>query len=74
VPGDAAGHVRRVDHYPVRDWRVLGSVDRDAIEVEMPLGMLTENDGERTGLAALLQAVGPDNKPGPIIAAAALEF
>lgn len=74
VPGEAAGEARRVDHYPVRDWRVLGSVDRDAIEVEMPLGMLTENDGERTGLAALLQAVGPDNKPGPIIAAAALEF
>ncbi len=65
-----------VDHYPVRDWRVLGSVDRDAIEVEMPLGMLTDGDGDggRTGLAALLQTVGADNKPGPILAAAALEF
>ncbi|MBB3934035.1 DUF1223 domain-containing protein [Aureimonas phyllosphaerae] len=74
MPDEGNGGTRRVDHHPVRDWRVLGSVDRDAIEVEMPLGLLTENDGERTGLAALLQAVGADNKPGPIIAAAALEF
>ncbi len=63
-----------VDHYLVRDWRVLGSVDREAIEIEMPLGMLTGSEGDRIGLAALLQAVTVDNKPGKILAAAALEF
>lgn len=63
-----------VDHYPVRDWRILGSVDQNAIEVDMPLGLLTEDGAGRMGLAALLQSVGADNKPGPILAAAALEF
>lgn len=74
LPGDDAAGAKLVDHYPVRDWRILGSVDRDAIEVEMPLGMLTGDDADRAGLAAILQAVGTDNRPGPIIAAAALEF
>lgn len=70
--GDAARTL--VNHYPVRDWRILGSVDGEAIDVEMPLGMLAEDGSGRTGLAALLQMVGTDNKPGPILAAAALEF
>ncbi|WP_279481138.1 DUF1223 domain-containing protein [Aureimonas sp. SK2] len=75
VPEGETGGIR-VDHFPVRDWRILGSVDRESIEVEMPLGLLAEdNDGKgRTGHAAILQMVGTDNKPGPILAAAALEF
>ncbi|WP_168990487.1 DUF1223 domain-containing protein [Aureimonas flava] len=74
VPGAMPAGRTLIDHFPVRDWRILGSVDGAPIELEMPLSLLVGDGDGRTGLAALLQAVGADNKPGPILAAAALEF
>ncbi|WP_182086019.1 DUF1223 domain-containing protein [Aureimonas sp. ME7] len=71
--GENEGRVL-VDHHPVRDWRLLGMVDEETMRVDMPLALLAEPDGRRTGLAALLQVVGEDKKPGRILAAAALEF
>lgn len=71
--GENTGH-ELVNTHAVRDWRVVGTVTDEDMRIDMPIGLLADPDGLRTGCAALLQAVGPGNKPGRILAAASLEF
>ncbi len=54
----------------VLSWRILGLWERP-MAVDIPLATLQE-DGRTVGCAALLQAMTPENGPGPILAAAAL--
>ena len=62
-----------VNAHSVRDWRILGMLDGKPLAVDIPVSMLRPADGE-SGYAAVLQAVSDKGGPGPILAAAALEF
>lgn len=62
-----------VNAHSVRDWRVLGMLDGKRLMVDIPVSMLKPAD-DKTGYAAVLQAVSDKGGPGPILAAAALEF
>lgn len=62
-----------VNSHAVRDWRILGMLDGKPLTVDIPVSMLKPEDGE-SGYAVVLQALGDKGGPGPILAAAALEF
>ena len=62
-----------VNAHAVRDWRILGMLDGKALAVDIPVSMLKQEAGEH-GYAAVLQAVSDKDGPGPILAAAALDF
>ena len=61
-----------VNSRSVRDWQVVGKMMGKPIELDMPIATLAGADAGATGCAVLLQAMGEDGSPGPILAAAAL--
>ncbi|MEO9788477.1 MAG: DUF1223 domain-containing protein [Aurantimonas coralicida] len=63
-----------VNSHAVQDWRILGMWSGEPLQVDLPLEMLTRPEGESRGWAALLQSVTDEGKPGPILAAAQVEF
>lgn len=63
-----------VDSHAVRDWRILGMWDGKPLDVDIPIATLKRDAGTRSGYAAILQTVTEGGAPGPILAAAALEF
>jgi len=65
---------RLVSTHAVRDWRVVGTLTGEPMRVDMPIGLLADPDGLRSGGAALLQTVGSHDRPGRILAAAAIDF
>ncbi len=72
--GDNQGR-RLLNTHAVREWRAVGVVDANGqLDVTMPLGLLADPDGQAIGCVALLQAMGEDDRPGRILAAAALRF
>ncbi|WP_165690853.1 DUF1223 domain-containing protein [Consotaella salsifontis] len=71
--GENAGRTLLNSH-PVRDWRVLGMWAGKPMEIDIPIVSLVDDDGGKTGCAALLQEVGPAGAPGPIVAAVALSL
>jgi hypothetical protein len=62
------------DAHAVRDWRILGMWDGKALDVDIPLASLQGPNGRRGGCAAVLQSVTAAGAPGPILAAAAIDF
>ena len=74
VSGGENDGMTLVNAHAVRDWRILGMLDGKALSVDIPLSMLKREGAGRTGYAAVLQTVTDKGAPGPIIAAAALEF
>ncbi|KTR06749.1 hypothetical protein NS365_06415 [Aureimonas ureilytica] len=61
--------------HAVRDWRAVGLLGADGrLAVDMPLGLIADPDTQPGGCVALLQAMDRDDRPGPILAAAALPF
>ncbi|ALN71676.1 thioredoxin family protein [Aureimonas sp. AU20] len=61
--------------HAVRDWRAVGVIGPDGrLSVDMPLGLLADPDAEAGGCVALIQAMDKDDRPGRILAAAALRF
>lgn len=63
-----------LNSHSVRHFRVLGSLAERPLDVEMPVSMLAEPEGGKTGCAAFLQLMGEDGEPGPIIAAAKIDL
>lgn len=63
-----------VNTHAVRDWRILGMWDGKPMEIDLPLSTLRRDGSGKTGCAAILQTVTDKGTPGPILAAAALEF
>lgn len=62
------------DVHAVRDWRILGMWDGKALAVDIPLASIQGPDGRPGGCAAVLQSVTAAGGPGPILAAAAIDF
>lgn len=63
-----------LNSHSVRHFRVLGSLAERPLDVEMPVSMLAEPDGGKTGCAAFIQMMGEDGEPGPILAAAKIDL
>ncbi|MEF2553557.1 DUF1223 domain-containing protein [Aurantimonas sp. A2-1-M11] len=63
-----------VNTHAVQDWRILGMWAGQPLEIDLPLDMLTRPQGEDRGWAALLQSVTDKGEPGPILAAAQVEY
>ncbi|WP_062017585.1 DUF1223 domain-containing protein [Aureimonas sp. AU4] len=62
-----------VDSQAVRDWRVVGSLKDEPLEVSVPLAMLFEAR-QGVGCAVLVQSVDEKDQPSTILAAAVLDF
>ena len=71
--GENSGHTLANTH-AVKDWRVLGMWTGETMEIDLPLVTVFGPDKRKLGCAAILQSVTADGAPGPIIAAAQLEF
>ena len=71
--GENAGHTI-VNTHAVRGWRVLGQWQGQPMSVNIPIAMLAKPAEGAFGCAAILQAVTGDGAPGPILAAAKVEF
>ena len=63
-----------VNSHAVRDWRALATLGPKPLELAIPMAMLDDSNGRRGGCAVFLQASAADGVPGPILAAAVLEF
>lgn len=63
-----------IDSHAVRDWRIIGMTSDKPMEAEIPLAALKPDSNGRIGCAAILQSVTEGGQPGPILAAAAIEF
>ncbi|MEX6508358.1 DUF1223 domain-containing protein [Jiella sp. M17.18] len=63
-----------VNTHAVRDWRLMGMVSGSPLEVELPVATLTKKGNGTDGCAAIIQSVTADGLPGPILAAAQIEF
>ncbi|KQT65910.1 MULTISPECIES: DUF1223 domain-containing protein [unclassified Aureimonas] len=63
-----------IDSHAVRDWRILGMGSDKPMETEIPLAALKPDPATKIGCAAILQSVTEGGQPGPILAAAAIEF
>ncbi len=59
---------------PVTDWQILGMFNGKPLEVDMPLSGLRRSGRPTGGCAALIQTVTAEGGPGPILAAAVLQF
>jgi hypothetical protein len=62
-----------VDSQAVRDWRVVGTLKDEPLEVSVPLAMLVEAT-QGAGCAVLVQSVDENDQPSTILSAAALDF
>lgn len=62
-----------VNSHTVRDWRALGSIGQTPMDLEIPVAMLGDPN-RRGGCAVFLQVFKSAGVPGPILAAAVLEF
>lgn len=62
-----------VDSQAVRDWRVVGTLRTEPLEVSVPLAMLVDTP-RGAGCAVLVQSVDENDQPSTILAAAALDF
>ncbi|GGD42045.1 hypothetical protein GCM10011335_50960 [Aureimonas glaciei] len=62
------------DAHAVRDWRILGMWDGKALAVDIPLASILGPEARKGGCAAVLQSVTAAGAPGPILAAAAIDF
>ena len=71
--GENAGHTI-VNTHAVRGWRVLGLWQGQPMSVDIPVAMLPKPAEGAYGCAAILQSVTRDGAPGPILAAAKVEF
>ena len=71
--GENSGHTLANTH-AVKDWRILGMWTGETMEIDLPLVTLFGSEKRKVGCAAILQSVTADGAPGPIIAAAQLEF
>ncbi|BDA86669.1 hypothetical protein Sa4125_42110 [Aureimonas sp. SA4125] len=60
--------------HAVRDWRILGMWDGKTLSVDIPVSSMQGANGRKGGCAAVLQSVTAAGAPGPILAAAAIDF
>ncbi|KAA0969841.1 DUF1223 domain-containing protein [Aureimonas fodinaquatilis] len=70
--GENSGH-RIENHHAVHDFRIIGSLTRPEMTVEVPVSTLGEGTKGKIGYAALLQMVNDNGVPGSILAAVELE-
>lgn len=64
-----------VNTRPVRDWRILGMASGEPMDIDLPFAsLLKRGEPSGGGCAVILQAVTADGIPGPILAAAQMEF
>lgn len=61
-----------VDTHAVKDWRVMGMVTTIPYKVDLPIALLQDPNGAKTGCVALIQAISEGGAPGRILAAASL--
>lgn len=72
--GENNGHTI-VNTRPVRGWRLLGMAAGEPMDIDLPLAsLLKRGEPSGGGCAVILQAVTADGMPGPILAAAQMEF
>jgi len=72
--GENNGHTI-VNTRPVRGWRILGMAADEPMDIDLPMAsLLKRGEPSRGGCAVILQAVTADGMPGPILAAAQMEF
>ncbi|WP_158555082.1 DUF1223 domain-containing protein [Fulvimarina endophytica] len=60
--------------HPVRDWRVLGAWSGEPMKVTLPISTLTAGAIGDNGCAVLIQSMGRDGSPGPILSAARIDL
>nr|WP_232845688.1 DUF1223 domain-containing protein [Aurantimonas marina] len=63
-----------VNTRPVRDWRLLGMASEEPMDIDLPLASLLKRGEPNGGCAVILQSVTRDGVPGPILAAAQMDF
>ncbi len=64
-----------VNTRPVRGWRILGMASGEPMDIDLPFAsLLKRGEPSGGGCAVILQSVTADGIPGPILAAAQMEF